>query len=175
MDTLRRSHSDQRGFTLIELMTTLSIFGILMAIAVPAIQNQIAREQLVASARELRSVLRNARSAAVNEGVPRYVVLRPGTPGRYQVYRYAGSSWTPATNEVRLKGKVGFSDADITVPSVTDAPVSGAAVPADAVYFDTRGRYPLGHTGTYTMTLRAQLGDPLTLTLYPQTGQVTGP
>ncbi len=175
MHRLRERLNDQRGFTLTELMVLITIFGILMAIAVPSINQQISSQQLRSSARELVSVLRDARSAAINEGIPRYVILRPGTPGSYQVYRYAGGSWTPAHNEVRLKGKVGFTEADVTVPSVSGAPVSGASVPADAVYFDTRGRYPLGHSGVFTITLRAQVGDPLTLSFYPQTGQVTGP
>ena len=175
MRRLRRTLDDQRGFTLTELMVLITIFGILMAIAVPSINQQISSQQLRSSARELMSVLRNARSAAINEGVPRYVILRPGTPGSYQVYRFVGSSWTPAHNEVRLKGKVGFSETDVVVPAVSNAPVSGVSVPADAIYFDTRGRYPLGHSGTYTITLRAQVGDPLTLSFYPQTGQVAGP
>ncbi len=157
-----------------ELMMTLTVVAILFAIAIPTIQFQIARQELSASAREVVEVLRGARDSAINEGVPRYVLFRPGSPGSYQVYRFDGGAWTVDENEVTLEGRVNFNAADITLPAVADAPEAGASVPEDAAFFDTRGRYPFGYSGSYDITLRGGLGRSITLTFYPQTGQVTG-
>lgn len=172
-DVWRRPNGD-RGYTLIELAMTLTVVGILFAIAIPTIQFQISRQELSASAREVVEVLRSARDSAINEGVPRYVLFRAGSPGSYQVYRFDGAAWVPDENEVSMEGRVNFSSADIALPSVVDAPKVGALVPEDAAFFDTRGRYPFGYSGSYAITLRGGLGRSITLTLYPQTGQVTG-
>lgn len=163
---------DQRGVTLTELTVTLGVVAILFGLAVPTIQFQIARQELQASARELTEVFRGARDAAINEGVPRYVLLVPGSPGSYQVYRFDGSAWVPDENLVSLEAS--FSSADVTLPSVADAPTTGVSVPEDAAYFDTRGRYPFGYSGSYQVTLHGSFGRQVTLTLYPQTGQVAG-
>lgn len=158
-----------------ELMISLAIFGILLGIAVPTINLTVNRQRLHATAREVLSVLRSARDAAVNEGVPRYVLLRAGPggePGSYQVYAYRGGAWVTDRNEVPFKGSVDL--AGTTLPALSGAPTAGAQVPQHAAYFDSRGRYPSGHSGSYTMTFQPSTGDPIVLTLYPQTGQVTG-
>lgn len=168
---MRRRLRDERGFTLMELMTTLGVVAVLLGIAIPTIQFQIARQELRSAAREVSQVLRAARDSAVNEQVPRYVLFDPATDS-YQVFRFDGTDWVEGRNRVSLR--VSFDDGDVTFPSVSDAPVAGASVPENAAYFDTRGRYPFGHTGSYEITLRGGLGRSATLTLHPQTGQVTG-
>lgn len=166
--------ADERGVTLVELMVTMLVVAVLMGIAVPTIQSQIQRQQLLGSARQVVDTLRTFRDSAVNEGVPRYVLFLPGTPGRLQPYRFDGTAWAAEGPEIVLGGSVGFAAADVTMPSVSGAPESGASVPADAAYFDTRGRYPEGYTASYTITLRGGLGRTVVLTLYAETGQVVG-
>jgi hypothetical protein len=76
---------------------------------------------------------------------------------------------------VALRNAISFSDADVTFPALLNHPVTGANVPENAAYFDTRGRYPFGSAAsTYSITLRARGGSTITLTLYTATGQVTG-
>ncbi len=176
MNMSRNPHRDQRGFTLTELMVIAGVLGVLFGIAIPSIQSQIARQQLGGSARQLVEVLRSARDSAVNEGVPRFVLLRPGRPATYRVYRYDGTAWIPDENEVPLQGSVGFDDADLNLPALSEVPVSGAGpLPTGkGVYFDTRGAYPHGYDGPYTITLRGRSGDPIELTIHAGTGQVTG-
>lgn len=169
--TWNRSRSEG-GYTLTELMVTLGTFGVLMGIAVPTIQSQIARQEVQGSSRRLVEVLRGARDAAVNEGVPRYVLLRPGRPGSYQVYKWSGTAWVPDENEVHFPGSIGLEDADVTAPAVGGAPVAGASVPENAIYFDTRGRYPFGYSGSYTITLRGRTSLTPVIRVYAQTGQV---
>lgn len=169
---------DQRGMTLIELMVSLMVVAVLMAIAIPTTATYIARQELKANGREVVEVLREAREAAMNEGVPRFVLFEPGI-NSYRVCRFntTTNAW-PATSTcapVPLGNSVSFSDADVTFPSLVNHPITGANVPENAAYFDTRGRYPFGSAAsTYSITLRSRSGTSTTLTLHTATGQVTG-
>ena len=53
------------GFTLIELMITLAIVGILLMVGVPSLKTLLQGNQLIASANELISALHVARSEAI--------------------------------------------------------------------------------------------------------------
>jgi prepilin-type N-terminal cleavage/methylation domain-containing protein len=178
LESKRRIAVDQRGMTLIELMVSLFVVAILMAIAIPTTATYIARQELKAGAREVVEVLRDAREAAMNESVPRFVLFEPAI-NSYRVCRFntTTSAWpaTSACTPVALGNSVSFSDADVTFPAVANQPINGANIPNNAVYFDTRGRYPFGSAAsTYAITLRSRGGQSITLTLYTATGQVTG-
>jgi type IV fimbrial biogenesis protein FimT len=58
----------QRGFTLIELMITVAILGVLLALAVPSFQGTIARNNVASAASMLSASLSLARSEAVKRG-----------------------------------------------------------------------------------------------------------
>lgn len=60
--------SRQRGFTLIELMVTVSIAAILMGLAVPSFMNFIVRNRLVSYNNDLIAAVTFARSEAVRRG-----------------------------------------------------------------------------------------------------------
>jgi prepilin-type N-terminal cleavage/methylation domain-containing protein len=166
------------GFSLVELMTVLGVVGVIMAIAAPTVQNHIALQEVRGAARGVVDVLRDARDSALNEGVPRYVLFdSTATPQEYQVYKFSGGNWVPDGEVFELPGSVSFDTADVTFPPVADAPSgTGDAVPDDAAYFDTRGRYPFDPTqpSSYTITLHGGLGRTETLTVWRNTGQVTG-
>ena len=62
----RRSHANQRGFTVIELMIVVAIIGVGAAIAIPNYIDWNARTQLRQAASEVSSQLALARMAAMN-------------------------------------------------------------------------------------------------------------
>jgi len=58
----------RRGFTLVELLITVAIGAILMALAVPSMQSFISRKRLEAAASDLVTDLRYMRSAKLERG-----------------------------------------------------------------------------------------------------------
>jgi type IV fimbrial biogenesis protein FimT len=59
------NHADQAGFTLMELMITLFIVGVMVALAVPSFRSSIARNRLVTQTNDLVGALTIARSEAI--------------------------------------------------------------------------------------------------------------
>ena len=59
-----------RGVTLIELMVTLSVMAILMAVGAPSLQTFVRNNQLRTAANEMQVALGYARSEAIKRGVP---------------------------------------------------------------------------------------------------------
>jgi type IV fimbrial biogenesis protein FimT len=57
-----------RGFTLLELMVTLSVLGVLIAIAVPDLQRLIQENRLQSATAEFQSALALARTEAIRRG-----------------------------------------------------------------------------------------------------------
>ena len=60
-----RASVPRRGFSLIELLLTLTVMSILIGLGVPALRNFIHREKLLGAAREISVSLRNARLEAI--------------------------------------------------------------------------------------------------------------
>jgi len=66
----------QQGFTLVELMVTIAVLGILAALVVPAFQSTIGRNQLSAAINDMIAMVQYARTEAINQAT--VVSLCPG-------------------------------------------------------------------------------------------------
>lgn len=91
------------GFTLIELIITLTIAGILIALATPAMQTFVQDQRLTNQANEFITDLNIARSEAVKRGGSNIVICKQG-----------GTAASPScsTSAAWSTGRVVFVDAD---------------------------------------------------------------
>lgn len=71
-----------RGFTLVELMVTCAVAGILTAMAVPAFNNFVLSDRDVGQINSLVASLNYARSEAVKRNLPGGVIVCPSADGQ---------------------------------------------------------------------------------------------
>lgn len=65
--------SKQNGFTLIELLVTITIFGILLAIAIPNFTDWLNRKRVEGVANEFKALIQLARTETVKRNTPVYL------------------------------------------------------------------------------------------------------
>jgi type IV fimbrial biogenesis protein FimT len=68
----------QTGFTLIELMVTIAVLGILLSIGIPSYQNMVLNSRITAQANQVITALNYARSEAVKRAAPATVCATNG-------------------------------------------------------------------------------------------------
>lgn len=159
-----------RGFTLLELMVTLSIAAVLVAIAAPNLRNIIRNGELAATANDVIHSLQLARTEAIKRQRPvvwcastNPLAALPtcaiGAPVGWIVFQdNVGNQQTAAGDPIIERHD--FVSADITirgdgsgVQSYTAlgfaAPPAGAFVPTrNVVFCDSRGNVPIGTSST---------------------------
>ncbi len=70
---------EQTGFTLLELMLTLTVLGVLMTLAAPSMQEMLARNRLKSAAHALAEDLQWTRGEAIRRNTELYVTFNPAT------------------------------------------------------------------------------------------------
>lgn len=83
----------EQGFTLIELMVTLAIIGLLLVAAVPAFAQWIANARVRSVAEEITNGLRLAQSEAVRRNRPTVFVMTNLTPAKSATPVDGGKNW----------------------------------------------------------------------------------
>jgi len=126
----RPAESRESGFTLLELMVAMLLFGIICAIAVAPYRNYQTSQAHVNSTRRLVATLRNAQTRAVAEAVQYRVVIASGGKS-WQLSRANGSSWTNVGAAVKP------SDTKITIRDASFRQADGSLT--STVVFYPRG------------------------------------
>jgi len=129
----------QRGATLLELMVTVMIAGIVLAIGVPQMGNWIRRHSVISAAEIFQNGLRRAETEAIRRNTPTEFLLTNGTPSSSASLTATanGSNWAirllDSTYNVVTDGYVaGFKLSEVS----TEVTIGGPA----SVVFNGMGR-----------------------------------
>jgi prepilin-type N-terminal cleavage/methylation domain-containing protein len=126
---MRRNH----GFSLVELMMVIVVFGIVVAAALPNVGHYLQKDYVRKSAEEFKLVCQKTQQLAQRSRQSHRVVYQPAQQ-RYFVERwdFTASSWVPAIGDTTdLPGSVfieGGTDTDPTQHMVTFEPLGTIAV-----------------------------------------------
>jgi type II secretion system protein H len=119
---VRVPHRDDSGFTLVELLVAIVLFGIVVGLAVAPYSAYRLRQQHIGTARELVAFLRRAQVRSVAEETPYRVDF---TSTQASMYRSNGASWVlaqttkPSTSRVTYSGASFLQQAGGSAASVT--------------------------------------------------------
>lgn len=123
--------ASQDGFTLIELMVTLTVLAVLMGVGVPSFNNFVAGQKVKTASYDLTAALVMARSEAVKRNTD--VTVAPVTANTWD------SGWTVKAGATTIQQQQALTGATVTKAA------SAAAVPASFVYAAS-GRLTAGAT-----------------------------
>lgn len=127
------------GLTLVEMLVTVTVLAILLAIVVPSIQTTLDRRRLIGAADNLLTDLRYAQSESVKRNEVFVMSLTQGTAWRYSILGptgsnfasktvtssdYSGTSLTAGANAVTFDPKratIALSGSSSTIAEITSA------------------------------------------------------
>ncbi|NOX24695.1 MAG: prepilin-type N-terminal cleavage/methylation domain-containing protein [Deltaproteobacteria bacterium] len=169
----KQQHNDSAtGFSLVELLVTIGIVSVLMAVATPVIIAWLPNLRLQSDARQLVSNLQKARLEAVKRdqcvGIVFTTVPLPATGGGYKIFLDDGSGMGTACNGKRDE-TISNADATLIPPldtitmsrsvSLTAANIGGGTfsfTPRGVIRGSQSGNIQLKNTKvTYTATVSA--------------------
>ena len=113
----------QGGFNIVELMVVVVVMGVMMALALPAMQDMIASQRVKSASYELNADLTFARSEAISRGVDVVVTSTTGT-----------TDWKGGWSILETGGRTTLRQADARASGLT---FTG---PGPSVTFDRTGR-----------------------------------
>lgn len=123
-----------RGFTLVELMITIAVAAILLAIAIPGFRDLILRNELTTATNDWVAAVNLARSEAVRRGVP---VVVCGQRGNHSGASSLSNGCDASLGEVRVQA-AGTTEITV-VRAALDMPQSLALGDTTSLMFTANG------------------------------------
>ena len=139
---------DRRGFTLTELVLTVALISITMAIVVPGFATMLQRMRVDGAVRDIVSDVRDARAKAINTGWEyRVVGYRAASPGpfrnHYRVMARSSPAVTwPADNVDAFESSTQIAERWVEVGSRHPGVSLKFRRPRFNITFDSRGAAP---------------------------------
>jgi prepilin-type N-terminal cleavage/methylation domain-containing protein len=127
------------GYSIVELLVTLVVLGIVVSITIPGFSRWLPDYQLKTAATELYSNLQLAKMRAVRDNIEWSVIFLTS----YYVFKKGGVPQTdpPLVPWSKYKGGVGYGAGDATesIPPSGSAPTDFITFPGDEIVFSPRG------------------------------------
>ncbi len=147
-----RQSSNQKGFSLIELIAVLAILALTLLIGVPALGNAVEKQRLRSATVEFVSTIRMARQEAINRNT--VVTICPSLDGRACLSNQWSSGWIVFTGTLTTMSNNAIPTSDILlVKQMTSSRVTIATTNTQlqkAITYKASGRS--SRNGTLTIS-----------------------
>lgn len=154
------SGAQRRGFTLVELLVTISVFAFLMLLAAPSFTSWIQDAQVRTAAESLQNGLRVAQAEAARRHRQVALVLTNSAPAQGVTAQANGKNWL-VTAIANTAANEAYTNLPPTPSLMVQSGSLGAVAPnaqitgQAAVCFSSLGRLTTLNDGTYNCTIPA--------------------
>lgn len=155
-NTFHYSRTSARGFTLLELMTAITVMAVLLGIGVPAFTSIIRNSQIAAESSNLLSALTLARSEAMKRGVRVSVCAATDDLEACAGAADWSNGWIVFEDDF---GTAGVVDASDVVLQIWGAPANGVALTTVAKSMSFSRRARADFAGMFTVSKSGCTGD----------------
>jgi len=137
-----KASASQRGFNLIEILVTLTVLGVLIALGAPSLAEFLQNQQIRAGAEAIVNGLQVARGEAIRRNLAVQAVLEPGSAGWTTGWTVCEATVEPCdsttlTTDVTKVVQHRSAEEGTSIATVTGVDAAGAA--AVAVSFSPLG------------------------------------
>lgn len=125
-----------KGFTLTEVVVTLGILGIMMAITVPSYISWLPRHRLQTSVRQIYDDLNLAKIRAIKDNTVAVIIFKPAS-NDYDIFLDTSGNWAYDGGEPLIRQSASLE---------TGVTITGTTLPSNTCGFNNRGMLPTGVT-----------------------------